>query len=156
MNVALPSTYAFIEKVIDELMTMHREAGAPLTAIHMAGDEVPFGSWEKSPVVASFLQANPSIKGGKGLWSYYFEEIKKILRDRHLEIYGWQELVVGTQTEDDSKHIINPEFVSNDLQVDAWWNMYGNEDIPYKLANTGYKTIRPALFLPGRIRPVEI
>jgi hexosaminidase len=146
MNVALPSTYAFIEKVIDELMAMHREAGAPLTAIHMAGDEVPFGSWEKSPAVASFLQANPSVKPGKGLWSYYFEEIKKILRTRDLEIYGWQELVVGTQTDpdsdrDDSKHIINPEFVGNDLQVDAWWNMNGNEDIPYKLANAGYKTV---------------
>jgi hexosaminidase len=141
MNVALPSTYAFIEKVIDELISMHREAGAPLRAIHMAGDEVPFGSWEKSPVVASFLQTNPSIKPGKGLWSYYFEEIKKILRARGLEIYGWQELVVGTQREDDGKHIINPEFVSDDLQVDAWWNMYGNEDIPYKLANTGYKTV---------------
>jgi hexosaminidase len=140
MNVALPSTYAFIEKVIDELMLMHNEAGAPLTAVHMAGDEVPFGSWEKSPVVASFLQANPSVKPGKGLWNYYFEEIKKIVRARNLEIYGWQELVVGTQT-DDSKHIINPEFVSNDLQVDAWWNMYGNEDIPYKLANAGYKTV---------------
>lgn len=141
MNVAMPSTYAFIEKIIDELMAMHKEAGAPLTAIHMAGDEVPFGSWEKSPVVASFLQNNPSIKPGKGLWSYYFEEIKKILRKRNLQIYGWQELVVGTQTEDDGKHIINREFVSNDLQVDAWWNMYGNEDIPYQLANSGYKTV---------------
>jgi hexosaminidase len=141
MNVALPSTYTFIEKVIDELISMHREAGSPLTAIHMAGDEVPFGSWEKSPAVASFLQTNPSIKPGKGLWSYYFERIKKIVRARDLEIYGWQELVVGTQAEDDSKHIINPEFVSDDLQVDAWWNMYGNEDIPYKLANTGYKTV---------------
>jgi hexosaminidase len=141
MNVAMPSTYTFIEKVIDELLAMHRDAGAPLTAIHMAGDEVPFGSWEKSPVVASFLQQNPSIKPGKGLWSYYFEEIKKILRARDLEIYGWQELVVGTQTEDHSKHVINPEFVSDDLQVDAWWNMYGNEDIPYKLANAGYKTV---------------
>lgn len=141
MNVAMSSTYAFIEKVIDELVLMHNDAGAPLTAIHMAGDEVPFGSWEKSPVVASFLQGNPSIKPGKGLWSYYFEEIKKILRERNLQIYGWQELVVGAQTEDHSAHVINPEFVSDDLQIDAWWNMYGNEDIPYKLANTGYKTV---------------
>jgi hexosaminidase len=141
MNVAMPSTYTFIEKVIDELIAMHKEAGAPLTAIHMAGDEVPFGSWEKSPVVASFLQDNPSVKPGKGLWGFYFEKIKTILRARKLKIYGWQELVVGTQTEDNSKHIINGEFVSDDLQVDAWWNMYGNEDIPYKLANTGYKTV---------------
>jgi hexosaminidase len=139
MNVAMPSTYAFIEKVIDELIAMHKEAGAPLNAMHMAGDEVPFGSWEKSPVVASFLQNNPSIKPGKGLWSYYFEEIKKILRNRNLQIYGWQELVVGTQTEDDSKHVINREFVSNDLQVDAWWNMYGNEDIRTNLLTADTK-----------------
>ena len=141
MNVALPSTYVFIEKVIDELMIMHNKAGAPLTAIHMAGDEVPFGSWEKSPVVAAFFQTHPAVQGPKALWGYYFEEVKKILRKRKLSIYGWQELVVGTQTADDSKHIIHPEFVSNDLQVDAWWNMQGNEDVPYQLANAGYKTV---------------
>jgi hexosaminidase len=141
MNVALPSTYAFIEKVIDEIINMHKAAGAPLTAIHMAGDEVPFGSWEKSPKVKSFLQDHPAIKSTKDLWGYYFEEIKALLRKKRLTIYGWQELVVGTQTEGDGKHVINQAFVSDDLQVDAWWNMYGNEDIPYKLANAGYKTV---------------
>ncbi len=141
MNVAMPSTYAFIEKVIDEIIQMHKEAGAPLTAIHMAGDEVPFGSWEKSPKVLAFLQDHPEIKSTRGLWGYYFEEMKALLRKKGLSIYGWQELVVGTQTEGDGAHVINPSFVSDDLQVDAWWNMYGNEDVPYKLANTGYKTV---------------
>ncbi len=141
MNMALPSTYVFIEKVVDELISMHQNAGAPLTAIHMAGDEVPFGSWEKSPAVEAFRQSHPELKSGKDLWAYYFEEIKKILRKRNLAVFGWQELVVGTQTEDDSKHVVRGEFVSNDLQVDAWWNMNGNEDVPYQLANAGYNTV---------------
>jgi hexosaminidase len=141
MNVALPSTYVFIEKVIDEIIDMHKAAGAPLTAIHMAGDEVPFGSWEKSPKVKSFLQNHPAIKSTKDLWTYYFEQIKSLLRKKGLSIYGWQELVVGTQTEGDGTHLINSAFVSDDLQIDAWWNINGNEDIPYKLANAGYKTV---------------
>jgi len=77
----------------------------------------------------------------KDLWRNYFERIKTILRKRGLSIYGWQELVVGTQTENDGEHVISTELISDDLQVDAWWTMNGNEDIPYKLANTGYKTV---------------
>lgn len=55
-------------------------------------------------------------------------------------MYGWQELAIGTQTED-GIHVINSAFISDDLQVDAWWNMHGNEDVPYKLANAGFKTV---------------
>ncbi len=46
MDAALPSTYRFVEKVITEIQTIYKEAGAPLTAVHMAGDEVPHGAWE--------------------------------------------------------------------------------------------------------------
>ena len=44
MNVALPSTYRFMEKVIRELIAMYEEAEVPLTTIHLGGDEVPEGS----------------------------------------------------------------------------------------------------------------
>jgi hexosaminidase len=141
MDVALPSTYTFIEKVIDEIVIMYREAGAPLAAIHMAGDEVPHGSWEKSPTANAFMQSHPEVATTKDLWRYYFDRIKEICRQRGLAIYGWQELVMGTQNPNSSAHTIDPEFLKDDVQVDAWWNLYGNEDVPYKLANTGYKTV---------------
>ena len=141
MDVALPSTYAFIEKVIDEIMAMHREAGAPLAAIHMAGDEVPHGSWEKSPTANAFMQSNPQITNTKDLWRYYFHEIKTMLQKKGLGMYGWQELVMGTQNADASAHSVDAEFLNANVQVDAWWNLYGSEDVPYKLANTGYKTV---------------
>ena len=50
MNVALPSTYRFMEKVIRELIAMYEEAEVPLTTIHLGGDEVPEGAWMGSPV----------------------------------------------------------------------------------------------------------
>jgi hexosaminidase len=141
MDVALPSTYVFIEKVIDEIMIMHREAGAPLAAIHMAGDEVPHGSWEKSPTANAFMQSHPQITNTKDLWRYYFNEVNTILQKKGLGMYGWQELVMGTQNADASAHSVDAEFLNANVQVDAWWNLYGSEDVPYKLANTGYKTV---------------
>ena len=48
MDVALLSTYSFMEKVIDEIMIMYKAGGAPLTMMHVGGDEVPNGSWEKN------------------------------------------------------------------------------------------------------------
>lgn len=49
MNVALPSTYRFMEKVIQELNAMYQEAGLSLYTVHLGGDEVPRGVWMGSP-----------------------------------------------------------------------------------------------------------
>lgn len=49
MNVALPSTYRFMEKVIQELNAMYQEAGLSLSTVHLGGDEVPRGVWMGSP-----------------------------------------------------------------------------------------------------------
>lgn len=51
MNVALPSTYNFIEKVVDEVIDIYAAADAELKTIHLGGDEVPEGVWEKSPAI---------------------------------------------------------------------------------------------------------
>jgi len=40
MNPVLESTYGFIERVVGDLVAIHREAGVPLRHIHMGGDEV--------------------------------------------------------------------------------------------------------------------
>lgn len=63
---------------------MHREAGAPLAAIHMAGDEVPHGSWEKSPTANASMQNRPEISRTKDLWRFYFNKIKTMLQNKDL------------------------------------------------------------------------
>ena len=44
INVAMPSTYKFIEIVFDHIIACHEAAGAPLDAIHIGGDEVPLSA----------------------------------------------------------------------------------------------------------------
>src|SRR5436189_1354279 len=67
MNPAPESTYRFIERVVGELVALHREAGVPLRHIHMGGDEVPAGVWEGSPAVQAYLKA-PSLTTVDVLW----------------------------------------------------------------------------------------
>src|SRR2546425_6281402 len=58
MNPVLESTYGFIERVVGDLVAIHREAGVPLRHIHMGGDEVPAGVWQGSPAVQAYLKAH--------------------------------------------------------------------------------------------------
>ncbi|HEV8081695.1 MAG TPA: family 20 glycosylhydrolase [Chitinophagaceae bacterium] len=142
IDAALPSVYRFFEKVIDELQIMYAEANVPLTAIHVAGDEVPDGSWKKSPSIKMLQQKDTSIKSMTDVWKYYFSKIKFMLRAKNIAVYGWEELAIGTQTADGSRKVLyNPDFIKDSVQLDAWWSISGNEDIPYKLANTGYKVV---------------
>lgn len=56
INVAMLSTYRFLEKVIDEIGRMYQDAGVELPAFHVGGDEVPEGIWEGSSVCRTFMK----------------------------------------------------------------------------------------------------
>ena len=48
IDVGRDETYKFIDVVVGEIQGMYQRAGVPLAAIHLGGDEVPDGVWEKS------------------------------------------------------------------------------------------------------------
>ncbi|KAI1691188.1 glycosyl hydrolase family 20, catalytic domain-containing protein [Ditylenchus destructor] len=57
LNVCLPSTYRFMDTVVDALAEMHRQAGAPLKTFHLGADETA-GAWVKSPACATMIAEN--------------------------------------------------------------------------------------------------
>jgi len=77
MCVALPSTYHFMEKVIDELLAMYKDAGAPISTIHIGGDEVPKGTWKLSPISNKLIAEDDKLNSTDDLWVYYFDKMKK-------------------------------------------------------------------------------
>ncbi|MRG47488.1 family 20 glycosylhydrolase [Chitinophaga sp. SYP-B3965] len=144
MNVALPSTYKFLEKVVDELAAMHKEAGAPLDIIHMGGDETPAGVWEKSPVSQQLIKDNPSLKHTDDLWYYFYDKVAQIVNKRGLQLYGWEEAGMRkTKKDGQTVMIANPDFGNRNFQLDVWNNVmgWGVEDLAYRLANAGYKVV---------------
>ena len=144
MCVALPSTYTFLEKVIDDLLSMYKEANAPIETIHLGGDEVPNGTWELSPICKQLIATNLQLKTTDDLWYYYFDKMNTILKKRNLALSGWEEIAMRKTILDGKKgYIPNPDFANQGFRAHVWNNGigWGSEDLPYKLANSGYKVI---------------
>lgn len=140
INVCIESTYRFMELIFDELIAMHREAGAPLSTIHVGGDEVPHGVWEKSPSCQSLMDRE-GIENVRELQSYFFNRLNQKLVERGLKMAGWEEVVFFEDPEDGS-HIPNPQFTDNVIPH-VWSNIWGSgtEHYTYELANLGYQVI---------------
>ena len=144
MCVALPSTYSFLEKVIDEILNLYKEANAPIETIHLGGDEVPSGTWELSPLCTKLIAENKTVKSTDDLWYYYFDKMDSILSKRNLKLSGWEEIAMRkTIINGEKKYIPNLDFINKGFRAHVWNNGigWGSEDLPYKLANAGYKVV---------------
>jgi hexosaminidase len=138
VSVARESTYRFYEKVVDEIAAMYSEAGLQMDVFHTGGDEVPEGSWTKSPMAAELLAKNPDIKDPKNLQAYFFRELLKRLEKRNLQIHGWEEVALLKNAE--GKYVPNPEFAGKNVVPYIWNNLF-DFDLGYRLANAGYPVV---------------
>ncbi len=134
LNVALPSTYRFIEVVFDEVIAYHKEAGVPLPAIHVGGDEVPHGAWIGSPSCQKIMKERrwDNIELMK---SYYIENVLDIAEARGVKLAGWQELVM------DLEDHVYERLKKNLYSINFWHTGSGQEEYPYKYANDGVPAI---------------
>ncbi len=144
IDVSLPSTYTFFATVIDDLVGIYKEAGAPLTTIHFGGDEVPPHVWEKSPAYLALKSTHPEITNTGDLWYYFYGNINQLLKARGLTLAGWEEMGLRkTITDGKPDYVPNPDFTPYHLQTEVWNNAIGGgqEDLAFKLANAGYKVV---------------
>src|SRR6266849_722577 len=143
INPALESTYRFIERVVTDLVAMHREAGAPLRHIHMGGDEAPAGVWVGSPAVQAYMQAH-GVTSVDDLWFVFYGRVEQILKAQGLLPSGWEEIAVRkTQRDGHRTTIPNPDFAARGWRAYVLNNVpgWGAEDLAYRLANGGYDVV---------------
>lgn len=155
VNVALPSTYRFLEKVVDELMSMYTAADHPLTTIHLGGDEVPAGVWSDSPSCRELMTRRPDLASVHDLSAQFINQVIIILQKRGLRLSGWEEICLNhfqDPPSPDSTHVdkqIIPYFWNT-----AWGS--GGEQRPYQAANQGYQVVlcnAPNLYLDFAYTP---
>ena len=94
MNVSLPSTYRFMEKVIQELNAMYQEAGLSLSTVHLVGDEVPRGVWMGSPKCQERMEEKGMTKA-QDLSEYFTTQMANVMQKNGLKFSGWQEVALG-------------------------------------------------------------
>lgn len=136
INVALPGTYRFFEKVFDTMISYYQEAGAPLSQIHIGGDEVPDGAWEGSPACQKLMKDN-GWDDTDMLYSYFIGRLAGIARERNLKIAGWQEIASGI---DEGTF----ESIKDVLGTVNFWNVRasgGLDQLPYEYANKGVDVV---------------
>jgi hexosaminidase len=141
LNPGLESSFTFIEQVVKEVVALHREAGVPLHTIHMGGDELPNGAWEKSPAAHATMQ-RLKLETTADLWDYFYDRVDTILHKHGLFTSGWEELAARkTMLNGRHKLIPNPRFTQRGFSAYVWNNTEGAEDFAYRLANAGYDIV---------------
>lgn len=144
IDVSLPSTYNFVETVINDIIGLYKEAGAPLATINFGGDEVPPHVWEKSPAYLALKANHPEIKETGDLWYYFYGKVSEALKTKGLYLSGWEEIGLRKTTIDGATaYVPNPDFEPEHFQTEVWNNTIGGgqEDLAYKLANGGYHVV---------------
>lgn len=136
MNVALPSTYRFMEKVIQEVVAMYKEADAPLTTIHLGGDEVAKGAWMGSPECRKFMDEHGMVQAHE-LAEYFITRVTDCLQQHHLSFSGWQEVALG------HKEATHATLSQRAAGVYCWNTLpeWKGDEISYQIANNGYPVI---------------
>ena len=134
MNVALPSTYRFMEKVIQELNAMYQEAGLSLYTVHLGGDEVPRGVWMGSPKCQELMKEKGMTKA-HDLSEYFITQMADVMQKNGLKFSGWQEVALGHTEE------AHQQLRGQAAGVYCWNTVPGSDEVVYQTANNGYPVI---------------
>ncbi|MBD3588867.1 family 20 glycosylhydrolase [Bacteroides sp. GM023] len=136
MNIALPSTYRFMEKVIQEIVAMYKEANVPLTTIHLGGDEVARGAWMGSPLCQALMEEHGMAKA-HDLAEYFITRVVDCLQQYNLSFNGWQEVALEHKPETHTYLSRHAAGINSWKTVPEW----KEDEIPYQIANNGYPVI---------------
>ena len=117
LSVELPSVYKFYGKVFDEVIRLHKEAGVPLPAIHIGGDEVPDGAW--------------TGHDRHEMKEIFTNNMLDLAEARGIRLAGWEDIARGLRPE-------TQERLKRSLYFLNVWNTDGIEDFPVVLSPATY------------------
>ncbi|WP_039954907.1 beta-N-acetylhexosaminidase [Vibrio caribbeanicus] len=136
INPCMESSFAFMDKVIGEIVTQHRNAGQPLRDYHIGADETA-GAWVDSPLCHKMFDAEwNGIDDVEDLGPYFIQRISWILEKYSLTLAAWN---------DGLKHgeYIKPYLLAGEKTSAYSWGtlFWGGADETHTIANTGYEVV---------------
>ncbi len=121
LEVEYPGVYKFMECIFDNVIKMHKDAGVPLAAIHIGGDEVPYGAW--------------SGRSRIEMKDLFIRRMMEIADRKGVKLAGWQEITQNIKPETAT------ELATKLYFVNAWSTQGRLAETPYRLANQGFPTL---------------
>lgn len=132
INACQESSFAFIEKVMQEVKDIHEQAGQPLTRYHIGADETA-GAWVESDVCKAFVANNDKgVTEMKQLGAYFVERVSNMISDMGIEPAAWSDGLEHTTKEN------MPAVV----QANAWVHLpWGAHNVVNELANRNWQVV---------------
>jgi hexosaminidase len=118
LSPALAGTYAFLDKVIDEVCALF-----PGYSVHIGADEVPTGVWTKSPQCQA-LMAKHGYSEEIELQGHLLRHVEQRINSHGKRMLGWEEVTHGDK-------------VSKDTVVYAWIN----EEAALECVKSGFDVV---------------
>lgn len=128
INVCSDRTYNFIELVVENLLSIYKEAGVELNILHIGGDEVPKGVWTASPECDALIASAVEVSTPGHLVRYFMLRVNDMLKSKGIRMAGWEEIV--KREEDDHRE--------DKSMIPYIWH---DVDEGYFLANEGYDVV---------------
>ena len=140
INICRESAYAFFEKVVDEVVGMYAGANVKLTQFSIGADELPYGVWQASPLCADKISDKRSLSD---LYDANIFRLKGILNKHGIVLSGWEDFLLKHSEQSQSETLIKEERYNYEVIPYVWNNIWGGgrEDMNYKFANLGFKTV---------------
>jgi len=137
------SAFTFYEKVIDEIYLMYQEAGVELNKFGIAADELPYGAWQKSPICDQYMEENLIAGDYNALYEKMQRRVYDKLSSYNATMTGWDDILLKLTEKNQSETQIKDFFQGDDILLFVWKNDWGQgrQDMIYKYANLGYKTV---------------
>ena len=137
------SAFTFYEKVIDEIYLMYQEAGVELNKFGIAADELPYGAWQKSPICDQYMEENSIAGDYNALYEIMQRRVYDKLSSYNATMTGWDDILLKLTEKNQSETQIKDFFQGDDILLFVWKNDWGQgrQDMIYKYANLGYKTV---------------
>lgn len=131
LNPCLPSTYRFIEEVLEKLIDMHNTAGVPLKRYHLGADETA-GAWHGSPACTEYIAKHPDINEVSELGPYFIERVTHLVSDLGIIPAAWSDGLSST----------NPQNLPSRVQANAWETLYsGGHNSAHEKLNKGWEVV---------------
>ncbi|WP_443748751.1 family 20 glycosylhydrolase [Asticcacaulis solisilvae] len=129
LNICLPSTYAFIDTVMESIKAMHDEAGLPLHIYHIGTDETA-GAWTGSPACQKMM-ADEHLDIHQ-LGARFITKVSDILGEKGIEPAGWS----------DGMGSVDPKQMPQKVQSNSWGGLFsGGAADAYRQANQGWDVV---------------
>ena len=137
------SAFTFYEKVIDEIYLMYQEAGVELNKFGIGADELPYGAWQKSPICDQFMEEKSIAGDYNALYEIMQRRVYDKLSSYNATMTGWDDILLKLTEKNQSETKIKDFFKGDDILLFVWKNDWGQgrQDMIYKYANLGYKTV---------------